>query len=295
MIIIDGSRKHYRANFHTHTTGSDGKRTPAEAMALYREAGYDVLAITDHRKLTVPDDVPEGLLTVPGIELDYLLPGQAVHLVGLGVDETAATQWDRGGTPQQGIDLIHSAGGVCVLAHPAWSMNDPAFMASLTGVEGVEIWNSASTLPTNAVRADSSSLLDTLWSNYPGTLLPVYANDDTHNYGAELCAGWNMVQADELTVPAVLSALREGRLYATQGPTFGLVEVEDGKVRVTCSPCSTIIFCSNSPWVSWRVISGEGLTEAEYTVTGRDRFVRVHLIDAEGRSAWSRPFAVSKA
>ena len=289
MLLIDGSRPHYRANLHTHTTMSDGQRTPSECIALYRSEGYDILAITDHRRVTVPEDVPEGLLTVPGIELDYLLPGQAVHLLGLGVSPEVAERWDRKGRPQQGVEDILACGGLCVLAHPAWSMNDPAMMASLRGVSAVEIWNSVSDVPYNAARADSSSLLDTLWSNHPDTLLPVLASDDTHFYGSEFARGWSMVEAESLTVPAVLEAIRLGRVYATQGPVFERLELTEEGLLVRCSPCDTVIFYSNAPWVAGRSRCGQGQTEALYRPAANDRFVRVQLIDEKGRSAWSMP------
>ena len=48
MILLDSAKPFYKANFHLHTTNSDGRRSPEEAIALYREQGYDVLAITDH-------------------------------------------------------------------------------------------------------------------------------------------------------------------------------------------------------------------------------------------------------
>ena len=39
-----------KINLHLHTTQSDGHKTPEEAAAIYREAGYDIIAITDHWK-----------------------------------------------------------------------------------------------------------------------------------------------------------------------------------------------------------------------------------------------------
>ena len=48
MILLDSAKPFYKANFHLHTTNSDGRRSPEEVIALYREQGYDVLAITDH-------------------------------------------------------------------------------------------------------------------------------------------------------------------------------------------------------------------------------------------------------
>jgi len=46
--------KHYKANFHTHTTQSDGKETVQEVIMRYHAAGYSILAITDHSKNTWP-------------------------------------------------------------------------------------------------------------------------------------------------------------------------------------------------------------------------------------------------
>lgn len=37
-----------KGNLHTHSTRSDAVRDPVEVCALYRDAGYDFLALTDH-------------------------------------------------------------------------------------------------------------------------------------------------------------------------------------------------------------------------------------------------------
>ena len=38
--------------FHCHTTESDGGRSVADAVGWYADHGYDVLAITDHNRVT---------------------------------------------------------------------------------------------------------------------------------------------------------------------------------------------------------------------------------------------------
>ena len=38
----------YKANLHCHSTISDGRLTPEELKEAYKNAGYQVLAITDH-------------------------------------------------------------------------------------------------------------------------------------------------------------------------------------------------------------------------------------------------------
>ena len=152
------------------------------------------------------------------------------------------------------------------------------------------MWNSVSTLPLNAERADSSSLLDVTAAL--GRPLPFVANDDTHAYGAEVALGWTMIQADALTVPAVLEALDRGSFYATQGPAIRQLEIEDGQMRVACSPADRIVFYSNQVWVEGRARMGRGMTESVYDIQPGDHFVRVQVTDAEGKHAWSSAYAV---
>lgn len=279
----------YRGNFHTHTTQSDGCKTPQEAMSAYREAGYDFLALTDHRRVTGVEQAPEGLVAIPGIELDYALSNQWVHLLGLGVSPEVERRCMPRGSVQEGIDLIRACGGLAVLNHPAWSLNTPELIASLRGLTAAEVWNSVSTLPYNADRADASSLLDVAAAQ--GAVLPLMANDDTHYYEQDFARGWNMVQASEKSVAGILTAVAEGRYYATQGPAFRQVEIIGRTVRVSCSPVERIVFYSNVPWTPDRCSIGQGLTEAVYELTDRETFIRVQLTDAQGRNAWCSPVA----
>ena len=287
MKLFSDSMPFFKANFHCHTNQSDGRLTPEECVAFYHSAGYEILSITDHRKVT--EIRSDQLLLIPGIEIDYITrEGQCVHILGLGIPKRFDTLWDPAGTPQNGIDLITSLGGIAVLAHPAWSLNTPAFISSLTGLSGVEIWNSVSTLPFNGDRADSSSLLDVAWAS-GGSLLPVFANDDSHQYTLEAGVAATMIQAEERNTPAVMDALRAGRFYATTGPEIHQIEYRDREIVVACSPAESVVFYSNLPWSKGRVVTGHSITQCSYSVQNRDEFVRVEIRDAKGRRAWSSP------
>lgn len=74
------------ADLHTHSTASDGQYTPAELVALTKERGIEVLAVTDHDTI---DGVPEamaagerlGVRVLRGVELsadDHLY----LHILG---------------------------------------------------------------------------------------------------------------------------------------------------------------------------------------------------------------------
>lgn len=61
-------------NLHTHSTASDGQYTPSELVSLARQAGIEVLALTDHDTLGGLDEALQaggaaGLRVIPGVEL----------------------------------------------------------------------------------------------------------------------------------------------------------------------------------------------------------------------------------
>ncbi|MBQ3079503.1 MAG: hypothetical protein IJC48_05820 [Clostridia bacterium] len=289
MIIWDGSRRLLKGNLHLHTTFSDGRAAPEDAMEMYYQAGYDFLAITDHRKVSVKSTKYKSLTVIQGIEFDFNLPGQVMHIVGVGPKEGVAEAVERFFSPQRAIDEINKAGGCAILAHPAWSMNTPAVISSLCGLTAAEIYNTVSGLPWNADRADSSSILDVCGAN--GTILNFVASDDAHFYNGDQCQSYIMLACEENDEESIKAALRKGDFYATQGPKFEKIEFDGETMRVWTSPANAIVFFSDLPWMAGRSKCGEGLTYAEMKIQPglRMRYMRVMLIDENGRRAWSNP------
>ena len=287
MILWDGARRVLKGNLHVHTTLSDGKRTPDEVRARYRSHGYDFLAITDHRRVTTETAMVDGLLSIRGIEFDFNLTGQVIHIVGIGVPEEVAQTVTYGSAPQRAIDEINRLGGVPVLAHPAWSLNTTELMCSFRGLSGVEIFNSVSSVPTNALRGDSAAMLDPVFAN--GQLLNCFANDDSHRYEGECGMSATMLNTNDRSVAGILRAIDEGRFYATQGPEIRELSLTDGVVHIACSPAKYIIFYSNEVWIPNRTRALEGQTSADYVVSPRESFVRVQVVAEDGKSAWTSP------
>ncbi len=292
MLVFDSEKKFFKGNLHTHTTNTDGKKSPEEALKIYQEAGYDFIALTDHWKRTVDEPHMMGdMLVMTGTELDYTLPAQVIHIVGVGVDGSVFDNASRNGGAQSGIDAIRKAGGRAILAHPAWSLNTPETIGALRDLTAAEIYNSVSGHPWNGDRADSTGILDVAAAN--GHVLNTVAADDTHFYTGEECSSYIMVQADELSQEGVLKALDEGAFYATRGPRFHQIEVTEEEIRVSCSEVRYVIFHSNLFYTHGRTVSGENLTEAVYKRDPRpEHFMRIILIDREGRRAWSNPIRI---
>ena len=66
MILDHKGNKYYKLGLHIHTTRSDGHRTPEEAARIYREAGYDAIALTDHWIYGREDEI-EGVKILSGL------------------------------------------------------------------------------------------------------------------------------------------------------------------------------------------------------------------------------------
>lgn len=83
-------------DLHTHTTASDGQLTPTELVTRAANMQVDVLAITDHDTISGLNQAKQAIVDqglkltlISGIEVSSRWHGFDVHIVGLGVDETA--------------------------------------------------------------------------------------------------------------------------------------------------------------------------------------------------------------
>ena len=81
----------YIGDMHMHSTRSDGKEHPFVVAANYRKAGYDFMAITDHRKYYPSLETRNfyaplnlDIKFYPGEEIH--LPGNDIHIVNFGGD-----------------------------------------------------------------------------------------------------------------------------------------------------------------------------------------------------------------
>jgi predicted metal-dependent phosphoesterase TrpH len=79
-----------QVDLHLHTTASDGAYSPAAVVALARERGLCIIAITDHDSV---EGIAEalaaaghGLEVIPGVEINTDIPHAEVHILGYYVD-----------------------------------------------------------------------------------------------------------------------------------------------------------------------------------------------------------------
>lgn len=289
MITDQNGNKWFKGNLHTHTTMSDGQRTPEEVVDLYQRNEYDFLALTDHwaHSETIQND---AFLLLAGSEYDTgQTPREGIyHIVSIGAKEVPFPEKLPGLQAQRIIDRINECDGLAILAHPAWSMERPEEIQALTGLAGTEIYNSVSGPPWNC-RAYSGTVLDLCAAG--GCLLPLMAADDAHFYAGDECLSYIMVQAERLTRENILNSICHKRFYATQGPQFSYYLDEYGLLTVHTTPAQQVIFYTDTPYASDRcttAASGQSITQAVYQRKPADSFVRFEIIDAHGRTGWSQ-------
>jgi len=276
----------YKGNLHTHTTESDGWKTPEECFALYRSKGYDFLAVTDHWKTCESFTHENGLLVLSGCEYDFgtNVRDGIFHIVGVGMKNPPALT--RSNRPQEALDAIHACGGLACLAHPCWSMNTLDQLMPLNGVDWTEIFNTTSDLPRNC-RPYSGEILDAMAARKKFWRLA--ASDDTHTYQDDVCRSFVYVKAASCTEEDILAALGNGDFYASQGPRMEIVR-EGDTVTVRCPAedhVNCVIAVTDMPWENHRTEMGEDITEASFEFSKHASFMRIEIRDCENRWAWS--------
>jgi predicted metal-dependent phosphoesterase TrpH len=278
----------HKANLHCHTTLSDGEVSIEQRVQQYREKDYQILAITDHDQTSdVQGLSTEELLVVSGMETHPPCPGhyEHYHLVCLNVPHGFEMPQDADANAR--IALVRKAGGEAVLSHPYWSGLDINHLLAVRGNVAIEVYNATC---SRFAKAFSSVHWDNLLER--GRMIPAIAVDDTHR-GRDIFMGWTMIKAEELSVPAMLEALRTGCYYSSCGPVIEDLRLRDGEVFVRCSPVAEVHFiCSSWRGHSVYADGGEDLTGAEFALREGAGFIRVEVVDRRGRRAWTNPLLV---
>ena len=278
----------YKANLHGHTVASDGKLTLEERSNEYREAGYDIIATTDHRTTSDVSKVNrDDFLVISGMETHPKTDnGKDYHFVVLNVPQGLHFA-DTVPYAEQ-LAKLKEAGASYFIAHPYWSgFGLEEFRPIAEGAIGVEVYNAGC---EGMGRPYSSIQWDDLLG--AGFMMPGFAVDDVHGKG--IFGGYIMVKAKELTLDAVMEAINNGRFYSSAAPVLEDVRLEKGKITVKCSPVKQIMFMSSrTKGFVKRAPKGKTLTEASYNVQPGMPWVRVEVIDENDKHAWANPIDTS--
>ena len=325
----------YKANLHCHSTVSDAKLTPQQLKEAYKAKGYSVLAITDHEwmvphpELNAPDflaitayemTVRDGEKTTPDNRIVHMNlyakdPECTYHIC---FDPEAAKTYCRLeeaevrkeelGEPAKHIytpEFINRVtreakekGFLVSFNHPDWGLEAAEDYLQYDGFFAVEIYNHSCFMDVG-LNEENLNIYDAMLR--AGKRLYCTCNDDNHNRKGldpdftDSFGGFNMIKAPELSYGTIMQALEQGDFYASCGPEFHELYVEDGFLYVRCSPVRHILLgTAGRKGACVHARAGETVSEVVFELKDHYRYFRVTLMDQEGKKAFSRAYFLNE-
>lgn len=319
----------YKANMHMHTTVSDGRMTPEETKQAYLDAGYSIVAFTDHEVIAPQNHLrDEHFLPITSYEVavNESQPGKAyehirtyhINLFSKDPEQTFSSAFSASHVmtrskafvphgmeklecpKEYSVDCINSIiekarkeGFLVSYNHPVWSLQSYPDYAGLKGLWGVELHN------TGCVHhgyVDTPQPLEDLLR--AGERVFPLATDDAHSL-QDCFGGWIWVLADRLEYADVMEALEKGDFYASTGPEIREISLDEGILTVRTSSAVTVDVATDRRVYMRRGDGKNEITEASFDLTGwmernpdalHAPYFRVTVQDASGAHAWSRAY-----
>ncbi len=276
----------YKGAFHIHTTSSDGKITPRQAVSRYAARGCRIVGISDHGHVTrIPPRLFPKVLLIPNVEVAW------PHLLLIGTKGRGRYDFR---SPRKAIAAGKRDGCFIVMCHPEWSNHTMAELRRLKGAHAVEAYNHG----CEYENATGFSVAQWDMLLREGRKLWGFADDDAHfsTWSPEYDGGWVMVRAPALARGAVIRALKAGSYYSSQAPVLGEISVRGGIIRLSCSPVREVravadgvgsgaVLHSRRPRTRWAIDVRKWWIKS---------YLRIELMDARGRKAWLNPMYVRR-
>jgi hypothetical protein len=313
----------HKANFHAHTTQSDGRYPPHEVVDKYNELGYSILALTDHDRVTYPwsgfgdmkdgnenrDPVSFGMLSIVGNELS-----RHHHTLSL---------FSHFMAQERDLDMVlgnmaaFSDNAIAVIAHPAmhWPrqfdtesvLTDSVLQYYLNYYRrhdhliGMEVHNG--TRPLNEYVLDRE-----LWDRLLSVTMPDrpiwgFATDDMHSsvhYGRD----WVVIPLETFTEGVVRQALIDGSFYFSSTRVYGGSEPDveqtpridaithngnSGEIRIRASIDGLPLDEQAYSWISAGEVVYTGSAINYHSLEGLGKYLRAE-ITGSGGTTYTNPF-----
>lgn len=276
-------KRPYRASLHNHTFKKRPTASPVAALSLYRQCGIPVVALTDHDRRMPEDRKAPGPGQVPWLEEDFehsytdavllrgveaTYPDNHIGILGFWPDEIPFKPGEEGYIP-----FVNEQGGFTIINHPAaWNERPEHVLENteLSSCQGIEIFNGG-----QAAKGERT-LATPLWDACltAGLRLWALANSDCHMYDFSLSSnpthGYNVLFLEEMSVAAVLRALREGEFYASSGLEAELIQESDQGIKLVVPGADHIRFFGARGELLHEVAGESG----EYEFRGNEPYVR---------------------
>ncbi len=319
----------YKANFHTHTTRSDGRLNPHTVVDRYHELGYAILAITDHNLVTYPwtefsrmeasqrshrlmEEAPEtmpedlvfedrdptalGMIDIKANELSshHHMGSFFNHHPQPVYGHSMAYSTDE----EESLQAVREENGIVMLYHPGrydrpldWYVD---LYARHDHLFGLEVYNLGDRYPDDRILWDSI-----LTVTMPDRPVWAYSNDDMH-MASHVGRNWNVMILPGLSQEEVRRGMEEGLSYFVyapeghEGPAVPQIERIDvnnrrGRIAISARHHERVV------WIAEGIHVHEGHTLALDELPEGTTYVRAELHGAGNSVVGTQPFGIRKA
>lgn len=291
----------YKANLHCHTTVSDGEFSPAQIKAFYKSRGYHAVAFTDHQICMPHMELnDEAFVALTGIEIACgIRKSSSIHVCGIA--RNPKTKLKHPNNPMNdiakmnaGIAKLNKKGFITTLNHPRWSGISAADIAAIQGFTNMEVVNGYEWMLDGY--GDSSACYEEALR--AGRKIRPLATDDSHHKqapgepGYEYFQGFTVLKAPALTYGALIDALEQGSFFASTGPMFQNLWLEDNILHLECSPVRGVyVHGTLYSHRASKVVSADTITHLDLDVSklSDSGYLFVKIVDTRGRQAWACP------
>ena len=217
----------YKANLHTHTVLSDGRKTAEEVKEIYRSMGYSIVAYTDHDVMIPHNDLrDENFLPLVGVEYEInqynSYPGKPgaktchICFIAPTADTVVQPWWNRryayvGNAPTSADQVVsdpnqppyerdyspefinklvadmRARGFFVTYNHPAWSLETYNDYTEYKNFSAMEIYNFGAAML--GISGYSPAVYDEMLRAGCGKLYAVAADDNHNKYPQESGSG----------------------------------------------------------------------------------------------------------
>jgi hypothetical protein len=249
--------------------------------AKYANAGYDFVAITDHRKTFLNGNgSSKPLLVLEGVEWDgFDEHGISHHVLAIG----KSLKIPEAANLIEALEIARDQNALLIWAHPHWSGNT-AVEGLRHRFDGIEIYNHSSQCEIG--KGYATMHWDAILERHSDFL--GFAVDDSHFRPSEPWwgGGWVMVNAPECTKEPIFESLSKGNFYSTQGPLFKTIKHKGKQVRIETSPISFARLVGQRNLGKWHYVP-EVCTANEFEIPADWAYARLEIEDPNGKRAWT--------
>jgi hypothetical protein len=169
-------------------------------------------------------------------------------------------------------------------------------MLQVKGAQLFELRNAAHTSMNEGTPKHPGT--EAIWDEVLSRGLRIWGTgtDDCHSHKPPFnpfkdppCSAWTVVQAEELSVKAIVNALKAGHFYASTRLELKSLEISRQGIAMKIDPWNTMHYYTHFIGKGGKLLAEVDGPEPSYSFKGNEGYVRARLMCSDKHMAWTQP------